>query len=186
MSRPYPVRTSALSLVAIALTVAGLTASQGQPAPPLPNLVPGTALQALLPSAPGWTRRSDQKQQISLSPTCDYTFAAVVLEKEQMRIKVTLADSGRSPDGLMVLATMVITLPEDYKESVPPASTIRRFRVGGEPAAELWDTAKNAGEITVVIDGRFVAILEGFQLESLEPLRTMLEQIDLKKVAALK
>jgi hypothetical protein len=71
-------------------------------------------------------------------------------------------------------------------ESVPPASTIRRLNVSGSPAAELWDGAKNEGEITVVVDGRFVVTLEGFQLDKLETLRAMLQQIDLNKVAALK
>lgn len=175
-----------IMLVLTVFTAGGLADSQGQPANTAPALVPSTALQALLPSPPGWTRKSDKANQISLSPTCDYTFAAAVFEKDQMRVRMTLADSGRAPESLRALALMVMSLPDDYNESVPPASTIRRLSVAGAPAAELWDTAKNEGEITVVIDGRFVAMLEGFQLDSLETLRTMLQQIDLKKVAALK
>jgi len=181
-----PSRVLVISLVIVASAAVGLAASQSRPVNPLPTLVPVTALQALLPSPPGWTRKSDKANQVSLSPTCDYTFATAVFEKDQMRIKMTLADSGRAPESLMALAAMVVSLPEDYSESVSPTSTIKRLRVADAPAAELWDGAKGEGEITVIVDGRFVATLEGFQVDSLETLRSILQQLDLKKVAALK
>jgi hypothetical protein len=185
------IRTSScalvISLVIIAFTAAGLAAPQSQtPANPVPTLVPVAVLQTLLPAPTGWTRKSEKASQISLSSTCDYTFAAAVFEKGQMRIKVTLADSGRTEESLSILASMVMSLPDGYTDTVPPASTVRRLKIAGAPAAELWDSAKNEGEITVVVNGRFVAMLEGFQLDSVDTLHTIVEQIDMKKVAALK
>jgi hypothetical protein len=103
-----------------------------------------------------------------------------------MRVKITLADSGRHPDSLMALAPMVVMLPEGYSERIPPSTKIERRERDGTQIAERWDDRKNAGEITMVVKGRFVATAEGTNVESLEALYSILNTIDFKKLTELK
>ena len=174
-----------VSLAAALCCAIGLTNTATATSPRL-SLVPAAALQALLPTPDGWTKGVEKAGQVALSATCDYTFAAVVYTQAPLRAKITLADSGANADNLLVLAPMVASLPEGFMEKVPPATVVSRGRFAGFPAAERWDGAKREGDLTVVVDGRFVASLEGSQIDSLEPLRGLLGQIDLKKLAELK
>jgi hypothetical protein len=54
------------------------------------------------------------------------------------------------------------------------------------PAAYRWDAEKREGEYTVVINGRFVAKVEATKADSLETLRAIIDQIDMKKLGDLK
>ena len=94
-----------------------------------------------------------------------------------MRVKITLADSGMHPDSLMALAPMLVMLPEGYSEKIPPAITIRRLQRDGAQVAERWDERKHDGEITMLVNKRFVASVEGSHVDSLDSLRTILDQI---------
>jgi hypothetical protein len=49
-----------------------------------------------------------------------------------------------------------------------------------EPAATLWTGAKRDGDFTVVVADRFVAKIEGTPADSLDALRTAMDQIDFK------
>jgi len=150
------------------------------------SLVPPETLQALLPVPADWTKVSEKAGQVAGSSGCDYTFAEVTYSREAMRVKITLADTGAAEASLMALAAMVISLPDDYLEKIPPATLVTRLKSAGFPAAERWDGAKRDGDLTVLVGGRFVASLEGWHLAGVETLRGMLTQIDLKKLAELK
>lgn len=160
-------------------------AGQSQSPAPAP-LVSQASLSALMPSPDGWTKETQKTDQVTLSSTCDYTFAAVTYAKGAMRVKITLADSGSAQESLLVLAPMVILLPDDYTGTITPATVVTRLKIAESPAAERWDDDKHDGEITVLVGGRFVASLEGSHVDRLETLRVILRQIDLKKVADLK
>jgi len=86
----------------------------------------------------------------------------------------------------MALALSVVTLPEDHVDQIPPATTIKRMKVDGSPAVEMWDSEKLNGEITVVVGGRFVASVETSKADSLETLRAILAGVNLKALGALK
>ena len=170
-----------LGAVTFAAIETGSIAAQTKTVPP----VSAAALQKLLPAVDGWTSGVARADLVEISADAKYSFASVTLTKEDLRVKLTLADTGFSPDILTALATMVITMPDDYSGQVG-GLTIKRSLIGGSPAVEAWDAQKTAGEIAVVVGGRFVVSLEASKVDTLATLRGILDKIDLKALAALK
>lgn len=164
------------------LMVAAVAASTGQTKPVPP--VAAAALQKLLPTVDGWASGAARADLVEISPDAKYSFASVTFTKDDLRVKLTLADTGFSPDSLIALATMIITMPDDYSGEVQGLA-IKRTKIGGSPAVEAWNGQKSVGEIAVVVGGRFVVALEASKVDGLDTLRGMLEKVDLKALSAL-
>ena len=147
-------------------------------------IVDPAVLEALLPAPDGWTIARQHSKQV-IKPEYMHSFAEVILKREAMTVRLTLADTDGNQGSLMALATMIMTLREDFIGEVPPATMIRRVTIGGMPAAERWSTADGDGEVSVLIGKRFVIAADGTKLDSLDTLRRIVESIDFKKVAAL-
>ncbi|HUL73188.1 MAG TPA: hypothetical protein VLT86_08800 [Vicinamibacterales bacterium] len=175
--------TTAAALATMAITMAAPPAQDARK--PVP-VVAVTVLEPLLPTLDGWTRGQARTDRVVVSETCSYAFADALYSHGDGKVRVTLADTGFGPDSLITLATMVVTLPDDYTGDVPPAAKVARVLFKGSPAATLWDNAKGEGEFTVVVGGRFVAKAEGSHVDALEILRTFIDQIDLKRLGDLK
>jgi hypothetical protein len=151
------------------------------------ELVSPAVLEKLLPAAPeGWTRLDVRLKQIDISQECSYTSAGTTYMKDEMRVKLMLADTGSHQEGLLALAMSVVTLPDDHFDQIPPATMIKRMKIDGSPAVEMWDSEKLNGEITVVVGGRFVASVEASKADSLDALKAILKGVDLKALGALK
>ena len=151
------------------------------------ELVSPAVLEKLLPAAPeGWTRLGARLNQVNISDDCSYTSASATFTKGDMRVKLTVADTGSHAEGLATLAMSVVTLPDGHVGKIPPATTITRTKIDGSPAVEMWDAEKLQGEITVVVGGRFVASVETSKADSLETLKAILAGVDLKALGALK
>ena len=176
-------RSCRYALLAAALSVVVAARAEGQTkvVPP----VPAAALQKLLPAVEGWTSGVARADIVELSPEAKYSFASVTLTKNGHRVKIQIADTGFSADIQTALATMIVTLPEDYSGTVGSAS-IKRTPVGGSPAVESWDAEKSQGEIVVLVGGRFIVTVEAAKADGLPTLRALVEKVDLKALAALK
>jgi len=148
--------------------------------------VPVAELEQLLPAPAGWTKVEAKTDQVVISPDCSHPVAAVMYTQGEMRLKISLADSGRHPNSLMALAPMIVLLPEGSSERIPPATKIERLKRDGAQVAERWNEQKGNGEITMLVGGRFVASVEGMNVDGLDTLRAILAAIDLKKLAELK
>jgi hypothetical protein len=172
---------SLLLFVASSASAQGATppAKAGQPVAP-------AVLEKLLPAPDGWTRSAIRASEVEISPECRYTAACVSLARDDMRVKITLADTSAKTDALIALASLVVTLPEDCVQEIPPATTITRLKAHEMPAAEMWDAEELSGEITLLINDRFVVTVEAQKADSLETLRALLASVDLKALGALK
>jgi hypothetical protein len=182
-------RSFVVPLLSVAILVFLASAAAAQVSPPPSSGaggVPPAELAKLLPAFEGWARGEVRTIQVELSAECAYTCAFVALVKGDTRVKLTLADTRAHADALAALAALVVTLPEGSVTEVPPATTIKRLKIDGSPAAEMWDAGKKAGEITVVVGDRFVVTVEAQKAESLDTLRAVLASVDLKSLAALK
>jgi hypothetical protein len=175
---------TAAALATMVITVAAQPSGQDTKKP-VP-VVAVTALEPLLPTVDGWTKGPAKTDRVVVSDTCSYAFAGAVYTNGEGKVRVTVADTGFGPDSLVTLATMVVTLPDDYSGDVPPSSKVARVLFKGSPAATLWDHAKAEGEFTVLVGGRFVAKAEGSHLDNLDTLRGFIDRIDLKRLADLK
>ena len=186
-----PHRTASLCVLGTTITVsvllsssAGLLAGPQTPAK-VPTVSPAT-LQPLLPEAiEGWTKGRANSDRIVATESCTYAFADVVYTSSDMKVRITLADTGFDADALMVLATLVATFPANHTELVPPDTTIARVTYKDAPAATLWNASKGEGEFVVVAGGRFVAKAEGTRLDRPDVLRSAIDLIDFKKLAQL-
>jgi len=183
---PAPTRRSTpitLCLLACFATMAAAQASQT----PVPDnhLVAPPALAKLVPMVEGWTRGETRMSEIAAG-ACNYTAVTVSYGKAENRVKLTIADSGMHNESIMALASPIAILPADYAETLQPATTVRRLKIEGSPAHEMWNGEKMTGEITVLVGGRFVVTVEAQKSDSLDTLRQVFAAVDLKALAALK
>jgi hypothetical protein len=170
------------------LIVTASAAQSGSPAAQDPK-VPTVAvalLEGLLPQAEGWTKGAVHSNQIAISSECGYTYADAVYTKGEMRVRVTVADSGFDSGALAVLVPAVMSLPEGYSGKILPATTVERLTFEGSPAAARWDGEKAEADFEVLVARRFAARGEGTQVSGIETARDLVAKIDLKKLAALK
>lgn len=155
---------------------------------PATKVVPAVAtatLEQMLPAIDGWTKGRVVSSRIMAAESCTYVYADAIYTNADGKLRITLADTGFDADGLMAVATIVQTFPADHTEVIPPDTVVTRMTYRGVPAATLWNSTKRDGEFTVVVGGRFVAKVEGTPAQSLEILRSVMDQIDLKKLADL-
>jgi hypothetical protein len=169
--------------------VATPAAETGSPTAQDPKVVPTVAvalLEALLPQAEGWTKGAVHSNQITISSDCAYTYADAVYTNGEMRVRLTVADSGFDPGALSVLVPAVMSLPDGYSGKIPPATTVDRLTFQGSPAAARWDGDKGEADFEVLVTRRFVAKGEGTRVTGIETVRDLVGKIDLNKLAALK
>ena len=187
--KPHPPVLRLVSGPAIAVSLSLLLSAVVLAAPQTSAKVPAVtpaALQRLLPETiEGWTKGRASSDRIVATESCTYALADVVYTSGEMKMRITLADTGFDTDALMVLATLVVTFPADHTEVVPPDTTITRLTYNGAQAATLWNSSKSEGEFVAIVGGRFVAKAEGTRLDKLDVLRGVLDRIDLKKLAQL-
>jgi len=143
-------------------------------------------LEPLLPTPPGWTRVRTRGSEVVVSDSCGYSFADATFTRDDMKVQVTLADTGGNAESLGLLATLVVSFPVDYTGEVPPATSIARLTLNDTPAGSRWDSDLREGEFTALVGHRFVAKVEGAKLDSVATLRGIIELIDLKKLGELK
>jgi hypothetical protein len=103
-----------------------------------------------------------------------------------MKVRVTLADTAQNEESLGLMATLVVSFPDDYSGEVPPATSIARLSLNGTPAGSRWDSQAGEGEFVALVGRRFVAKAEGTKVDSIATLRAIVELIDLKKLGELK
>ena len=175
-----------LSACVLAFLAPAAAAQNMRPAAMDGHLAEPAALAKLLPAPDGWTRDEPTLNQIDDASGCNYTVASAVYTRNELRVKITIADTGAHAESLMAVASMIAILPDGYSDTVPPATTIKRMKIDGSPASELWNAEKMTGEITRLISGRFVVAVEAQKGDTLESLRAMLATVDLKALAALK
>jgi hypothetical protein len=62
----------------------------------------------------------------------------------------------------------------------------RSAKIAGQPGFEEWNTQDKRGEVTAVIANRFIVKGTGHQVDSLDTVRSVVESVDLGKLASLK
>lgn len=179
-------------LVSAALVLVVTLTASAQKVPPAapppakgPALVAVAVLQTLVPELDAWTRGALGGHVVSISETFGYSFAEADFTNGNMKVRLTIGDTEGAESCLLALAAMVSMLPEGYSETLPPATSIRRFTFSGFQAASRWDSEKLAGEFSVVVSGRFVVNAEGTHLDSLDTLRDIVSKVNLKRLSEL-
>ena len=137
-------------------------------------------LKALLPEVSGWTRSEAKGEQSNVIVATSR--ASAVFRKDDSRIELEITDSAMSQ---MILAPMAMFLNSGYSERSDDGFK-RAAKVGGQPAMEEWNVGSKRGEVTALVGGRFLVKATGDDVPNLDPVRAVVESVNLAKLAALK
>jgi hypothetical protein len=85
----------------------------------------------------------------------------------------------------MLLAPFSMYLAAGYSERSDEGFK-RSAKIGGFPGIEDWNSSSRRGEVTAVVNNRFVVQATGHDVEDLAAVRQIVDAIDLSKLAALK
>ena len=141
------------------------------------TVVPHTALEALLPDLPGWTRgtpksETDRAENVS-RVTVDY-------DQPGSTISIEIMDTSRN-EHLIGAARSAIASPV-----ASPGTTVGTTTIKGFPASEEWTAEAKNGVVQVLVADRFTVAVTGSSVADLATIRAVASAIDLQKLAALK
>ncbi len=137
-------------------------------------------LVALVPELPGWTRSKPEGKQISMGVSMSRAEAEYT--KGDSSISLEIVDSSfnqimLAPMSMMLMSTYSERTSTGYKKAAP---------IGGSPGYESWDSEPKEGEVTVVVGNRFIVTAKGRNVDNIDVVRSLVQAIDLAKLAALK
>lgn len=157
----------------------GLKAAQTGPDGKPITSVDFEKLVDLLPAPAGWDRGKPDGHQTS-APVAVST-AEAQYTKGTSRAQVTITDSALSQMFMMPF-TMMMSM--NYSER-STSGYKKSAAYGGQPGLEDWNSDSKHGEITVVVNKRFVVQVTGDGLDSMDTLKAVANSIDLTKLAGL-
>jgi hypothetical protein len=138
-------------------------------------------LKSLLPEINTWTRSEARGEQYAAGPVST-SRAQAVYRKDDSRIELEITDSAMSQ---MIIAPVSIFLGSGFSERSDDGFK-RAVKVGGQPAMEEWNRGSKRGEVTALVGGRFIVHARGDDVPSVDPVRAVVEDVNLSKLATLK
>lgn len=140
------------------------------------SLVPHEKLASTVPELEGWTHPAPSSATVSLPAPAAHVLTTYTRGRAQIDLEIT--DTGGHPDYVGSLSKVAGT---SFSQTASNGY-LKGTTLGGFPAVESWNHVHKLGDISVLIDGRFIVHATGTQLESVETLRTLIEKVDLSKV----
>ena len=133
-----------------------------------------------MPEISGWEREKPTGERM----TAPFSFSqsSVTYRKGDASIEMKIMDSGFNqllfaPFTMFMMAGYEKETQDGYEKSVT---------INGNPGWEKWDTGSKNGELSIVVNKRFLVQVEGHGVEDTKALKAVLDQTDLTKLAALK
>ena len=203
-------RATRMGLVSAALVIAGAcggsTPATDTQTPPPPQATPNAAqasqqmadalqkmgqaqtatavdfekLIAVLPEPAGWTRSKPEGKQLNMGMSMSH--AQTEYTKGESSIRLEITDSSFNQ---MYLGPMSMMLMSNYSER-SSSGYKKAASLGGSPGFEEWENEPKEGAVTVVVGNRFVVTARGRNVENIDAIRSMVQAVDLGKLAALK
>jgi hypothetical protein len=136
-------------------------------------------LKALLPDGGSWTRSNAKGEQLTMPVA--YSRAEAQYTKDPAHIDLEITDTALSQ---MLLAPVSMFLTSGYSERSDDGFK-RAEKISGQPGFEDWSAASKHGEVTAVVNGRFIVHATGEDVDSIDPVRKLVDSVDMSKLAAL-
>jgi len=148
------------------------------PAAPAPAvaLVPHEKLAATVPELEGWTHPAPSSATVTDPAPAAHVLTTYTRGKAQIDLEIM--DTGGHPDYVGSLSKVAGT---SFSQTASNGY-MKGTTLGGSPAVESWNHVHKLGDISVLIDRRFIVHATGTGLDGVETLRTLVEKVDLKKV----
>jgi hypothetical protein len=137
-------------------------------------------LKGLLPSVNGWTQSGARGEQVSMP--MKFSHAEARYSRGESSVALEITDSALNQ---MLLAPMSMFLASGYSERSDDGFK-RATKIGGHPGVEDWNSGARRGEITAVVNNRFIVQATGHDVDDLAAVRQVVDAIDLAKLSALK
>ena len=128
----------------------------------------------------GWTRRSARSHQVAVPFKVSNAEAQYQNGESTMDVKIMDASLSQ-----LILAPMSMFLVAGYEEKSDDGYK-KYSPVAGSPGYEEWQGKSRRGEVTVILNNRFVVQATGHNVNGIEPVRGVLQSLDLARLAALK
>lgn len=136
-------------------------------------------LKALLPDVAEWTKSNARGEQLSMPVASSR--AEATYEKDDSRIDLEITDTALSQ---LLLAPLSMFMSSGFSERSDEGFK-RAVKIGGFPGFEEWNAQSKHGEVTVVVNSRFVVQATGSDVASLDAVRKVVTAVPLGKLAAL-
>lgn len=137
-------------------------------------------LKAVLPDVAGWERSDTKGEQLTMPVA--YSRAETRYRKDDSRIELEVTDTAFSR---LLLAPMSMFLASGYSERSDEGFK-HAVKVANQPGFEEWNVESKRGEVTAVVNNRFIVHATGHDVAALDPVRKVVESVDLSKLAAIK
>ena len=137
-------------------------------------------LKALLPDIDGWTRSDTKGEQVSMPVS--YSRGETRYQKDDARIGLEITDSALNQ---LLLAPISMFMAAGYSERSDDGFK-RAAKISGYPGVEEWNVNSKHGEVTIMVNNRFIVSAKGDDVASLDPVRKVVEAVNLSKLAAMK
>ena len=150
------------------------------PSQPTAKPVDFELLVALLPEGGGWTRGKPRAEQVTMAVTMSQ--AKAEYQKGESSIDLQIIDSSFNQ---LVLSPFTMFLKSGFSERTNGGYT-KSVPIRGNPGFEKWNGDSRRAEVTVVVGNRFIVQGTGHNVESVTPVRTLVQAVDLGKLGSLK
>jgi hypothetical protein len=137
-------------------------------------------LQAVLPELSGWER--DKPTGERMTAPVNFSEASVRHTRGDASISTKITDSALNQ---MLIAPFAMFLAGNYERETERGYE-KSIKVGEHLGFEKWDTEDKDGELTVIVNKRFIVAIEGRGIDNAQVLHDVLARTDLTKLAALK
>ena len=136
-------------------------------------------LQTVLPELAGWERGKPTGER--MTAPVNFAEASVTHTKGDATISTKITDSALNQ---VLVAPFAMFLAGNYERETDSGYE-KSVKIGDQPAFEKWDTEDKSGDLTVIVNKRFIVAIEGRGIDNAKVLHEVLEKTDLKKLAAL-
>ncbi len=133
-------------------------------------------LKKLFQPFSGWTLSDTSGQMLNMP--VPFSQAEGTYTKGDSRIEVSITDSAMNQ---VVLAPVTMLMASGFERETDTGYE-RSITLNGNPGWEKWHSDTKSGELTVLVNKRFLLKLDGTQVANLEPLKKLAAQFDFSKV----
>lgn len=136
-------------------------------------------LITVLNDVDGWERSEPRGEQMNMPVS--YSTAEARYQKGESQVYVQIQDSALSQ---LLIAPFSMFLRSGFEER--SSDGYKRYaEFNGYPGLEEWKTRQNNGEVTVIVDKRFIVTARGTDVDSLDPVKGVLRSLGLNKLPGM-
>jgi hypothetical protein len=170
----------ALVVAAATVQAAGVPQMLRSAPPTNIRLVDFEQLKTFLPAIPGWTQSDTRAEQLTMPAAC--TRAETRYARDDGHVELEIVDTATSQ---LLLAPLAMFVTTGFSERTGTGFR-RAVRVGGQPGSEDWNASTARGEVTAIVGGRFIVRATSHRVGDIDPVRRIVETVDLAKLATLR